>query len=166
MTGRKNEPEVEVLSGGAGRRRRWTAAEKVAMVRETLEPGISVSLVARRHGVNPNQLFHWRKLYQTGSLMSVAAGEPVVPASELAAATRKIRELERLLGIESHRGPFPKCPCLPTRHWVMLSNSPTPDAQQPSNNYSDLLAELGFARARFSLLTAALSDSHRGQNDC
>ena len=97
MTGR-NEREVEVLSGGAGRRRRWTAAEKVGMVRETLEPGVSVSLVARRHGVNPNQLFHWRKLYQTGSLMSVAAGEPVVPASELAAATRKIRELERLLG--------------------------------------------------------------------
>jgi transposase len=66
MTSRKNEPEVEVLSGGAGRRRRWTAAEKVAMVRETLEPGMSVSLVARRNGVNPNQLFHWRKLYQTG----------------------------------------------------------------------------------------------------
>lgn len=100
MTSRKSEVEVEVevLSGGAGRRRRWTAAEKVGMVRETLEPGVSVSLVARRHGVNPNQLFHWRKLYQTGSLMSVAAGEPVVPASELAAATRKIRELERLLG--------------------------------------------------------------------
>lgn len=57
-----------------------------------------MSLVARRHGANSNQMFHWRKLYQTGSLMSVAAGEPVVPASELAAATRKIRELERLLG--------------------------------------------------------------------
>jgi transposase len=98
MTSRKSEVEVEVLSGGAGRRRRRTTAEKVGMVRETLEPGVSVSLVARRHGVNPNQLFHWRKLYQTGSLMSVAAGEPVVPASELAAATRKIRELERLLG--------------------------------------------------------------------
>ena len=56
MTGRKNnEPEVEVLSGGAARRRRWTAAEKVAMVPETLERGVSVSLVARRHGVNPNR---------------------------------------------------------------------------------------------------------------
>lgn len=98
MTSRKSEAEVEVLSGGAGRRRRWTAAEKVGMVRETLEPGVSVSLVARRHGVNPNQLFHWRKLYQQGSLASLAAGEAVVPASELAAAVRKIRELERLLG--------------------------------------------------------------------
>jgi transposase len=97
-TSRKREAEVEVLSGSAGRRRRWTAAEKVSMVRETLEPGVSVSLVARRHGINPNQLFHWRRLYQDGSLASVAAGEPVVPASELAAATRRIRDLERLLG--------------------------------------------------------------------
>jgi len=48
MPSRKNEAEVEVLSGGAGRRRRWTAAENVAIVRETLEPGTSVSLVARR----------------------------------------------------------------------------------------------------------------------
>ena len=31
------------------------------MVRETYEPGMTVSLVARRHGINPNQLFHWRK---------------------------------------------------------------------------------------------------------
>ena len=98
MTSRKNETETEVLSGGAGRRRRWSAAEKMSMVRESLEPGVSVSLVARRHGITPNQLFHWRKLYQEGSLASVAAGEPVVPAAELASAARKIRELERLLG--------------------------------------------------------------------
>jgi len=97
MTDRKGEMEVEVLSG-SGRRRRWTAAEKIQMVRETLEPGVSVSLVARRHGINPNQLFHWRRLYHDGSLASVEAGEPVVPASELAGAIKRVRELERLLG--------------------------------------------------------------------
>jgi len=53
MTGPKSK-EVEVL--GAERRRRWSAAEKVGMVRETYEPGMTVSLVARRHGINPNQL--------------------------------------------------------------------------------------------------------------
>jgi transposase len=35
------------------------------MVEETFEPGMTVSLVARRHGVAPNQLFTcvgwWRK---------------------------------------------------------------------------------------------------------
>jgi transposase len=32
------------------------------MVEETFEPGMTVSLVARRHGVAPNQLFTWRRL--------------------------------------------------------------------------------------------------------
>jgi transposase-like protein len=59
MTG--NNPTIEVLSGPE-RRRRWTTAEKLAMVEETYAPDVTVSLVARRKGVQPNQLFHWRKL--------------------------------------------------------------------------------------------------------
>ncbi len=68
MTSPKSK-EVEVL--GAERRRRWAASEKLAMVRETYEPGMTVSLVARQHGVNPNQLFHWRKLERIGALTAV-----------------------------------------------------------------------------------------------
>lgn len=45
-----------------------------------------------------SQLFLWRKQYQEGSLTAVAAGEQVVPASELAAAMKQIKELQRLLG--------------------------------------------------------------------
>lgn len=88
--------EPEVL--GAERPRRWSAAEKLAMVRETYEPGMTVSLVARRHGINPNQLFHWRKLERIGALTAVEAGETVVPIAELDATRRQIRELQRLLG--------------------------------------------------------------------
>ncbi|WP_093632787.1 IS3 family transposase [Paraburkholderia aspalathi] len=88
---------MEVLTGPE-RRRRWSAEEKLTMVRESFEPGKSVSMVARQHGVNPNQLFHWRKLYQDGSLSAVSAGEEVVPASELSDALKQIRELQRLLG--------------------------------------------------------------------
>jgi transposase len=47
----------------------------MAMVHESFEPRKSVSLVARQHGVKPNQLFHWRKLYQGGSLSAVKADE-------------------------------------------------------------------------------------------
>ncbi|HCJ4713480.1 IS3 family transposase, partial [Escherichia coli] len=60
--------------------------------------GMTVSLVARQHGVAASQLFLWRKQYQEGSLTAVAAGEQVVPASELAAAMKQIKELQRLLG--------------------------------------------------------------------
>ena len=52
-----------------GRKRQWrTKAERRAIVEETLAPGASVSRVARRHDVNANQLFHWRKLYREGQL--------------------------------------------------------------------------------------------------
>ena len=88
---------IEILTEPERRRRR-TAQEKVAIVQETLVPGASVSAVARRHGVNANQVFGWRKQYQEGSLTAVKAGESVVPASELAAAVKEIRELQRLLG--------------------------------------------------------------------
>ncbi|STE70541.1 transposase [Escherichia coli] len=54
--------------------------------------------LARQHGVAASQLFLWRKQYQEGSLTAVAAGEQVVPASELAAAMKQIKELQRLLG--------------------------------------------------------------------
>ncbi|ENI0996202.1 IS3 family transposase, partial [Escherichia coli] len=72
--------------------------EKIAIVQQSFEPGMTVSLVARQHGVAASQLFLWRKQYQEGSLTAVAAGEQVVPASELAAAMKQIKELQRLLG--------------------------------------------------------------------
>ena len=83
---------------GQERRRRWSPEQKLAMVRESLEPGQSVSVVARRNGINANQLFLWRKLYQDGSLSAVSAGEAVVPASQLSDALKQIRELQRMLG--------------------------------------------------------------------
>lgn len=46
------------------------------MVEETLQPGASVAVIARRHGVNANQVFHWRKLYREGRL-------DVEPAAQL-----------------------------------------------------------------------------------
>ncbi|CBJ43737.1 transposase; IS2 insertion element repressor [Ralstonia solanacearum CFBP2957] len=96
MTSSKQEV-MEVLTGPE-RRRRWSVEEKLAMVRESFEPGKTVSMVARQHGVNPNQVFQWRKLYQDGRLSAVSAGEEVVPASELAEALKQIRELQRMLG--------------------------------------------------------------------
>src|SRR3954471_21767295 len=45
----------------SNRRRRWPEALKRQIVAETLEPGSSVSIVARRHDMNANQLFQWRR---------------------------------------------------------------------------------------------------------
>jgi transposase len=92
-----NVEPIEVLTQPEQRRRR-SVEEKLAIVRETFEPGATVSGVARRHQVNANQVFAWRKLYQDGSLSAVSAGEQVVPASDLAEAMKQMRELQRLLG--------------------------------------------------------------------
>lgn len=92
-----NDKMIEVLSGPERRRRR-TPQEKIAIVQQTMEPGMTVSHVARLHGVNANQVFTWRRQYQNGSLTAVSSGEEVVPASELTAAMKQIKELQRLLG--------------------------------------------------------------------
>jgi len=52
---------------GAKKRRR-SVEERRRIVEATLQPGASVSRVARRHDVNANQVFHWRKLYREGRL--------------------------------------------------------------------------------------------------
>jgi len=51
---------IEVFTG-QGRRRTWSAAEKLEIVAESYDPGASVCGVARRHGLTPQQLFTWRR---------------------------------------------------------------------------------------------------------
>lgn len=80
------------------RRRRWSAQDKKALVAETEQPGMSVSAVARKYGIHPNQLFRWRKLAHEGAFTAVRAGEDVVPLSEVKELRAQVRELERLLG--------------------------------------------------------------------
>ena len=49
-------------------RRRRSVEEKRRIVEETLEAGASGARVARRHAVNANQVFYWRKKYREGRL--------------------------------------------------------------------------------------------------
>ena len=88
---------VEVVTS-VQRRRRWTPEQKLEVVKQTNEPGNSVSMVARQFGITAAQLFQWRKAYLQGSLMAVGANETVVPASELQEAMRRIKQLEGALG--------------------------------------------------------------------
>lgn len=60
---RNNTTTIEVVSVSEQRRRRWSAQEKAELVRRTYEPGMSVSLVARQHGVAPAS-------YSTGASLS------------------------------------------------------------------------------------------------
>ena len=58
---------IEVLTG-TPRRRRWSTAEKAAIVAESLAPGAVASTVALRHGLHRNQLYMWRRELRSGAL--------------------------------------------------------------------------------------------------
>src|SRR4051812_19285967 len=73
----KSKPEpvrrLEVFTG-AGRRRAWTSEQRAQIIAESYEGGGSVSAVARRHGLTPQQLFGWRP----GTRASKPAFAPVI----------------------------------------------------------------------------------------
>ena len=60
----------QAISQPRTKRRYRSGEERRRIVEETLVPGTSVAIVARAHGVNANQVFGWRKLYQSGLLGS------------------------------------------------------------------------------------------------
>jgi transposase len=63
-------------------RRRRSASERRLIVEETLEAGTSVARVAQRHGINANQIFHWRRLYRDGHLGALPqSGMKLLPVS-------------------------------------------------------------------------------------
>jgi transposase len=49
------------FASGARRRRSWTRDEKRRIVEESLQEGASIAEVARRHDLNANLLFTWRR---------------------------------------------------------------------------------------------------------
>jgi transposase len=91
-------------------RRRWSEAEKQAVVAEAERPGVNISAVARRHGIKPSLLFRWRRLARgeedrqsksafipvtlalpapEAPALEVAAGADAPPASPSPAASRE-----------------------------------------------------------------------------
>lgn len=88
---------VEIITG-IHRRRRYTAEEKVRLVEQTMQPGMTVSAVARLHGVSPSLLFQWRRRVAEGGQEAVRADEEIVPISRVRELENRVRELERLLG--------------------------------------------------------------------
>jgi transposase len=88
---------VEIISG-IYRRRRYTAEEKVRLVEQTMQPGVTVSAVARLYGVAPSLLFQWRRRMSEGGQEAVRADEEVVPLSHIRELETRVREHERLLG--------------------------------------------------------------------
>jgi len=70
----------------AGPRRRRSAQERVQIVEESFVHGMSVARVARKYGINANQVFQWRRMQQDGRLVPRGqSGVELLPARLLRA---------------------------------------------------------------------------------
>jgi transposase len=74
--------EVEIIS----RRRKWTPAEKAALLAEIEAEGGRVSVVARRHGISDSLLYNWRSAWKAAAAMRVAGPVEFVPLGILGRA--------------------------------------------------------------------------------
>src|ERR1700691_1779948 len=88
---------VEVFAG-IQRRRRYSVDQKLAVLEEAARPGMTISYVARRHGISPSLLFGWRRRMAEGGKEAVRADDEVVAKAELLPLQKRVRELERVLG--------------------------------------------------------------------
>ncbi|WP_197426588.1 MULTISPECIES: transposase [Hyphomicrobiales] len=80
-------------------RRSWSDTQKRAIVAASLEPGTSVSVIARRYDVTTNLLFIWRRLYHDGLLAEPGAGGP-----SLLPVTITGEQAEKLSSVASDAG--------------------------------------------------------------
>lgn len=80
--------------------RRFTLSEKLAIVRESMAPGVTASYVARRHGIALNVLYYWRKAYSDLLQTDLTRAAPQAQDAdrELEDLRTQVRNLERLLG--------------------------------------------------------------------
>jgi transposase len=88
---------VEVFAG-IQRRRRYTAEQKMSVVQEAMAPGMTISYVARRHGIAPSLIFGWRRRMSEGGKEAIKADDEVVAKAEIVALQKQVRELQRILG--------------------------------------------------------------------
>ncbi len=85
--------------------RRWrTVSEKRRIAEQTLEPGASVALVARAHGVNANQVFKWRRALKRGELSEPAAASTALLPVTLSAPSESANGTGEV-GVESQPTP-------------------------------------------------------------
>ena len=116
---------VEVITS-VQRRRRFTPEQRRAIIEEAEQPGSSMSIVARKYGINPSQVFKWRRLMQEGALVAAGAEEQVVPLSEVKELRAEIRELQRLLGKKTMEVEILKDAIRIAREKKLISRVPLP----------------------------------------
>jgi transposase len=89
--------KIEVL--GIERRRRWSLQDKLQIVEETMQPGVTVTEVARRHGLAPSVVFTWRRLAREGRLGDAGPAFMPVEITPVSGQTAPVASPPRRTGL-------------------------------------------------------------------
>jgi transposase len=84
---------VEVITS-VERRRRWSLSEKQQLVAASLEPGASVSAIARQAGIQPGQLYGWRRQLRAAAATAFAPVQVAAEATPFGLANGGTIEIE------------------------------------------------------------------------
>ena len=94
----------DAVVGRRGRRRR-SVSEKLQIVQLTLEAGASVAEIARAHGVNANQVFKWRRLFERSQLSDgVARSTALLPVTVTADSEMKSETTDATADVQASSG--------------------------------------------------------------
>jgi transposase len=86
---RDESPTALEVRVRAERRRRWSAEDKLRIVRETLEPGAVAKAVAERHGISTGLLFTWRREMLAAAMSGFVPVEVAPEVPQVAAPARE-----------------------------------------------------------------------------
>jgi transposase len=98
---------IRAEEAGVGHRvrRRRSVSEKLEIVRLTMEPGASVAELARSHGVNANQVFKWRRLFERGQLSDAGTtSTALLPVTISADAETRSESADAATGAQTSSG--------------------------------------------------------------
>jgi transposase len=108
-----DQASVGVGEADTSPRRMRTNEEKRRIVEEALVPGASVAAVARRHGLNANLLFGWRRLHKQGLLER--SREPAVPLLPVQVTTPTVVAERRSAGVTRSSSRLRRRPVITSR---------------------------------------------------
>ena len=82
-------------SGSNGKRRRWTAAEKLRIVLEGMEPGVEVSDLCRREGLSPALYYQWKRtlLGAAERIFEKKQSQPTAREERLSSELRRAKDV-------------------------------------------------------------------------
>jgi transposase len=87
------EPRRAIMSGNG--KRKWSAEEKLRIVLAGMQPGVEVSDLCRREGLNPNLYYLWKKqlLSSAGKIFEAKAGRPSAAEERREAEVRRLKDV-------------------------------------------------------------------------